>query len=522
MNSNLIDQIKAKRPLVLAVTNFITAGEVANVLSAAGMSPMMPSDPHEATELTAIADAVTINIGSVDSDQVALIDAVMATASALQKPVVLDPVAVSTSQARQNLVQAILKRGVSLIRGNASEIAYLAGSKSQARGIDAGDENNPAQLAQLCAQKHQCIVVLSGPIDYVSDGQTTVGFATGSPMMPKVVGTGDMLSAFLSGCLTLPVSLFEAAQFGTAYFGRAGQKADIGGLGAWSSNILTVLDQASTESWKGVIEMKSQFPQALTIAGSDSGGGAGMQADLKTMQMRHVFGASIVVAVTAQNTLGVNDAFILPKKIIDEQFEAVADDMAIKAVKSGMLADSDTVRVVAENLRKFDFGPYILDPVMVAKGGAHLLTDDAVATVKRELLPLASLVTPNLPEAEVLTGIKIQDQKAMRVAAEKLQALGAKNVLVKGGHLGAETVASDYVLLADGTDFWLSGPRFETTDTHGTGDTISACIAAELAKGSDLKTAIRIGKAYVTATIRDGIKVGHGHGPLNHWAGGVE
>lgn len=264
--------------------------------------------------------------------------------------------------------------------------------------------------------------------------------------------------------------------------------------------------------------MKKQFSQALTIAGSDSGGGAGMQADLKTMQMRHVFGASVVVAVTAQNTRGVNDAFTLPKTIIDEQFEAVADDLAIKAVKSGMLANSDTVRTVAKNLRKFNFGPYILDPVMVAKGGAHLLTDDAVATVKQELLPLASLVTPNLPEAEVLTGITIKDQGAMRAAAEKLQTLGAKNVLVKGGHLDTETAASDYVLLADGTDFWLSGPRFETINTHGTGDTISACIAAEIAKGTDLKSAIQIGKAYVTATIRDGILVGHGHGPLNHWA----
>ncbi|MBM6754425.1 hydroxyethylthiazole kinase [Lactobacillus alvi] len=252
MKTNLIDQIKAQRPLVLVVTNFITAGAVANVLSAAGMSPMMPSDFHEATELTQLADAVTINIGSVDSDQAALIDAVMATATQLSKPIVLDPVAVSASQARQSLVQSILKKGVTLIRGNASEIAYLAGIQSQARGIDAGDENNPAYLAQLCAQKQHCLVVLSGPIDYVSDGKTTVECTMGSPMMPKIVGTGDMLSAFLSGCLSLPISQFEAVKFGTEYFGQVGQRADTGKLGDWSANFLTILDQANSKSWKGV------------------------------------------------------------------------------------------------------------------------------------------------------------------------------------------------------------------------------------------------------------------------------
>ena len=241
--------------------------------------------------------------------------------------------------------------------------------------------------------------------------------------------------------------------------------------------------------------MINEFPQALSIAGSDSGGGAGMQADLKTMQMRHVFATTVLVAITAQNTLGVQDA-----------------------CKTGMLADTETVETVVANLRQSDFGPLVVDPVMIAKGGAHLLTDEAISTVRTKLLPLADLVTPNLPEAEALAEMTIKNNADMKKAGQRLQALGAKNVLVKGGHFNNQKQASDFVLLADGSSFWMSSPRIDTKRTHGTGDTISACITAELAKGVSMENAIRIGKAYVEATIRDGIQVGHGHGPLNHWA----
>lgn len=263
--------------------------------------------------------------------------------------------------------------------------------------------------------------------------------------------------------------------------------------------------------------MINDFPQALSIAGSDSGGGAGMQADLKTMQMRQVFATTVLVAITAQNTLGVQDAMTLPPKMISAQFASLASDLKIRACKTGMLGDVPTVETVVENLKKYDFGPLILDPVMVAKGGAHLLTDDAVDAVRDQLLPLAALVTPNLPEAEVLTGMDIKDEAAMAKAGKKLKELGAKNVLVKGGHL-AGGAASDFVLLEDGSSFWMTSPRVDTKRTHGTGDTISACITAELAKGVSMENAIRTGKAYVEATIRNTIQVGHGHGPLNHWA----
>lgn len=266
--------------------------------------------------------------------------------------------------------------------------------------------------------------------------------------------------------------------------------------------------------------MINEFPQTLTIAGTDSGGGAGVMADLKTMQERQVFSTAVIVAVTAQNTLGVQDFMALPAKLINEQFASLAADFQIRACKTGMLADAEHVHLVVENLKKYDFGPVTVDPVMIAKGGAALLADDAVATVQEELVPIADILTPNLPEAQRLSGVTIQTQTDMETAAVKLQDMGAKNVLIKGGHEATPDTASDFVLLADGRSFWLSKPRFETVRTHGTGDTISACITAELAKGADVETAIRLGKDFVTAAIAHPIAVGHGHGPLNHWAYG--
>ncbi|MDT7013649.1 bifunctional hydroxymethylpyrimidine kinase/phosphomethylpyrimidine kinase [Levilactobacillus namurensis] len=266
--------------------------------------------------------------------------------------------------------------------------------------------------------------------------------------------------------------------------------------------------------------MTNEFPQTLTIAGTDSGGGAGIMADLKTMQERHVFGTAVVVAVTAQNTLGVQDFMALPKQLIDEQFASLAADFKIRACKTGMLADAEHVHIVVENLKKYHFGPLTVDPVMIAKGGAALLADDAVATVQKELVPLADVLTPNLPEAQRLTGLTITTSEEMEQAAVELQEMGAKNVLIKGGHEATPDKASDFVLLADGRSFWLSAPRIDTVRTHGTGDTLSSCITAELAKGTDFESAIRLGKDYVTAAIAHPIEVGHGHGPLNHWAYG--
>lgn len=263
--------------------------------------------------------------------------------------------------------------------------------------------------------------------------------------------------------------------------------------------------------------MKNSTPQVVTIAGSDSGGGAGLQADLKTFQARHVFGMSIVVALTAQNTLGVQESLPVPCEFVDAQFASLGADFAIRAAKTGMLADTAHVQTVVKNLQTYDFGPLVVDPVMIAKGGHPLLSNDAIQTIQKELLPLATVVTPNLPEAEVLVGQQITSEAEMMHAAATLQQFGVKNVVMKGGHLEG-TEASDFVLLETGEQFWLRAPRQTTTNTHGTGDTFSSCIVAELAKGASMKEAIVIAKAYIQGAITEGIFVGHGHGPTNHWA----
>ncbi|MFJ1626495.1 bifunctional hydroxymethylpyrimidine kinase/phosphomethylpyrimidine kinase [Marinilactibacillus psychrotolerans] len=263
--------------------------------------------------------------------------------------------------------------------------------------------------------------------------------------------------------------------------------------------------------------MINSTPQVVTIAGSDSGGGAGIQADLKTFQARQAFGMSIIIALTAQNTYGVQSSLPIPSDFIDSQFHSLAEDFSIKASKTGMLADTEHVLTVIENLKKVEFGPLIVDPVMVAKGGHQLLEYDAVQTIKEQLLPLAAVVTPNLPEAEILLGKRITTDRDMIEAAKSLQALGTKNIVVKGGH-SQNKEASDFVLLENGESFWMSTPRIKTANTHGTGDTFSACIAAELAKGTQLKEAIVTGKEFIQAAISQEIFVGHGHGPTNHWA----
>lgn len=262
--------------------------------------------------------------------------------------------------------------------------------------------------------------------------------------------------------------------------------------------------------------------QALSIAGSDSGGGAGIQADIKTFQMRGVFATTALTAVTAQNTLGVSAIHQLPPDIIDAQIHAVAGDFQIRACKIGMLGDAASINTVAQALRRYDLGRVVVDPVMIAKGGAPLLQSDAVAALREQLLPLADVLTPNLPEAEALCGIAVHDDDSAWRAAQALQRMGAKNVVIKGGHWqnSGSAVCRDWVLL-DGERFVLDAPRTPTAQTHGTGCTFSACIAAELAKGNSTAAAVRTAKAFISAAIARPLNIGSGHGPTNHWAYGA-
>ena len=256
---------------------------------------------------------------------------------------------------------------------------------------------------------------------------------------------------------------------------------------------------------------------ALTIAGSDSGGGAGIQADLKTFHRFGVFGTSVVTAITAQNTVGVRDWAAVSTSLVSAQLDAVAEDLRPAAVKSGMLGDADVVTAVADGLRRHSLRPYVLDPVMVASSGDPLLAPDAVAIIRERLLPLADLVTPNLDEAALLLGEAVEDVALMRRAARRLvDDLGARAALVKGGHLAGATAVD--VLYADGELREFRHARFETRHTHGTGCTLSAAITAELARGRPLGPAVERGLDFVHAAIRSAPGLGAGHGPLDHFA----
>ena len=258
---------------------------------------------------------------------------------------------------------------------------------------------------------------------------------------------------------------------------------------------------------------------ALTIAGSDSGGGAGIQADLKTFAAHGVYGTCAITAVTAQNTLGVVTWKALSADLVTAQIEAVAGDMGADAVKIGMLANAAIVEAVAAAVRALDLPLVVLDPVMVAKGGDRLLEADAVEAMRTELLPRAHVVTPNIPEAEALSGIRIESVEHMKRAGRRILELGPRVVLVKGGHLetgeGAR-YAVDVACMHD-KSFELRAPRIATSHTHGTGCTLASAIAAQLALGRSDRDALTLAKEYVSGAIREAPGIGRGHGPLNHF-----
>ncbi|MCH7607913.1 MAG: bifunctional hydroxymethylpyrimidine kinase/phosphomethylpyrimidine kinase [Chloroflexi bacterium] len=255
-------------------------------------------------------------------------------------------------------------------------------------------------------------------------------------------------------------------------------------------------------------------PVALTIAGSDSSAGAGIQADLKTFAAFEVYGASAITAVTAQNTLGVTAVEELPAGMVAAQIDAVADDLGVAAVKTGMLSSASIIETVAERLVAHGLGVVVIDPVMVAKGGGRLLREDAVGALRELLLPLALVLTPNASEAEVLSGRPVTTIEEAKEAARAIRALGPRYVLVKGGHFGEDAVD----VLFDGERFTeLPAKRVATTSTHGTGCTLSAAIAAGLANGKGVGEAVSDAKAYVTEAIGRAFPVGAGHGPLNHF-----
>jgi len=254
--------------------------------------------------------------------------------------------------------------------------------------------------------------------------------------------------------------------------------------------------------------------KALTIAGSDSGAGAGAQADLKTFAALGVYGTSVITAITAQNTQEVTRILELPPDLVAAQIDAVIQDIGAHAVKTGMLANAAIIEAVADKIREHRLENLVVDPVMVAKSGAPLLQQDAIDTLRSHLIPLATVVTPNLPEAERLTGIQMRTEREIREAARRILDMGAKSVVIKGGH--KKGAAAD--LFFDGKKFRkFSAPRIRTLHTHGTGCTFSAAIAAYLAQGEKPERAIAQAKRYITQAIRKGFPIGSGHGPVHHF-----
>ena len=252
----------------------------------------------------------------------------------------------------------------------------------------------------------------------------------------------------------------------------------------------------------------------LTIAGSDCSGGAGIQADLKTFAAHGVYGMSVIVSVVAENTCRVLSVRDLEPEMVTAQMDAVFEDIPVHAVKIGMLSGKDQMRAVAEGLARYRPPNVVVDPVMVAKGGCALMHPDALGILKSEVIPKAFLLTPNIPEAETISGMRINTPEDRKRAARTMQEMGAENVLVKGGHLEGD--AED--LLLCGEEFHVfRNNRIDTPNTHGTGCTLSSAIAANLANGSDLVSAVAQAKAYITGAIAHAVPLGKGHGPVNHF-----
>lgn len=254
--------------------------------------------------------------------------------------------------------------------------------------------------------------------------------------------------------------------------------------------------------------------KALTIAGSDSGGGAGIQADLKTFSALGVYGTSAITALTAQNTRGVQGVYAVDPEFVGQQIDSVMTDIGADAAKTGMLFSAEIIQVVAERIRRYAIPNLVVDPVMVAKSGDRLLKEEAIDALRRAILPLATVVTPNLGEASVLIGSEVRTKEQMQEAAKTIHAMGARFVVVKGGHL--TDCADD--LLYDGREFlWLPAEHIDTPHTHGTGCTFSSAIAAYLALGHDVPTAVQKAKTYITQALLTARPVGAGHSPVHHF-----
>lgn len=292
----------------------------------------------------------------------------------------------------------------------------------------------------------------------------------------------------------------------------------IPGFFIWSESLIIGLILIASVNDRSVHNMVNEFPQVVTIAGNDSDGSAGGPADLHTFFARNTYGMMILTAAVAGNSYGIQDQRTMDLPFINQQFKSIADDFDIKAAKTGMLADQPIIQTVVDNLKQVSFGALVVDPVISTKHGATLLELDAIQAVQNELLPLATVTTPNIYEGELLADMSIETADDMETAAQKIQSFGAKNVLLKGRHSeDDQQEVRDLLLLENGEKRWLTAPYVPTTHINGTGDTLSSVIVSELAKGATVLEAATLAKELTYQAIANTIEVGHQFGPINIW-----
>lgn len=394
-----------------------------------------------------------------------------------------------------------------------------------ADGVHLGQEDgDPAAARQLLGNDKLIGISTHTPEEAAqaeAAGADYIGFGAIFPTASKAIKhlAGVELLAGTRAVVTLPIVAIGGLERDNAAAVIAAGADAIAVISAVMSHLEPAIAAAELQL---LFNRNRRYPKGsvLTIAGSDSGGGAGIQADLKTITLLGSYGASVITALTAQNSLGVSGIQPTPPEFVAAQLEAVLSDIPIDVVKTGMLFSAAIINVIVDRLSFYNKKLLVVDPVMIAKGGADLIGREAVTSLKERLLPLTYLLTPNIPEAEALTGISINTTADMQAAARALHKAGARNILIKGGHAAGEESVD---LLFDGNTFSrFASPRIISTNTHGTGCTLSAAIASFLAQGYPLPEAIRKAKQFITAAIRLAEPLGNGHGPVNHYAAADE
>lgn len=535
--------VQQQHPLVHCLTNEVVTNATANALLACGASPLMVVDQNECCAMAAQADGMLINIGTFSTAQSDAMWRAIVTRHAQGKPWVLDPVAVGALVPRTEWALSVMaKHPPTLVRGNASEVMALAGGQG-GRGTDSVVRPSDALSAarQLLAQGVKAVAI-SGATDLIVTMDSVLAVQHGHVLLTRITGAGCMLGALMAAVAGLPnVSAGEAAMVSTLWFTLAAERAaaQSQGPGSLMAALLDELYALATQPTSlpslrvGHVysaEVPTPPPQrqacaprpaiAMTIAGTDPTGGAGLQADLSTFRALKVYGASAITAVVAQNTLGVNDVAPLSPAMVKAQMASVFEDLDVDTLKIGMLGQADIIEAVAESLLEHGDGhrppcDVVLDPVMISTSGHALLAADAERLLWERLVPLANVITPNLAEVEALLGCEVPaTPEGLQAAALELRQRGARQVLVKGGHMEGR-LSLDVFVDEQGKVHHIVLPRVNTPNTHGTGCVLSSAITALRAQGHDWLEAITLARRFLQEALQAGQseRFTLGHGP---------